>query len=249
MRVLLGRGEMAERYVPRGFIGSEQALVLIARTSHPERWRDDLLLGKEREIYERLGSSLNGEFLGDHIKVSLTKTDRESGAVMERICDFEDAAHWLRESLHAGDLVGKYLDENGDWHDIPSNRWGADDGLEALLKGVVVFDEGRHLVSRLILFSTEELMALVTDSANPHNAASRRTIKDKGGRPLEYDWDAVKEYMLALVKRFGVPGKKNRRLPTKNDLVALILEEWARKDIQLSESTLRRYVTKWLGEL
>ena len=127
---------MAERYVPRGFIGSEQALVLIARTSHPERWRDDLLLGKEREIYERLGSSLNGEFLGDHIKVSLTKTDRESGAVMERICDFEDAAHWLRESLHAGDLVGKYLDENGDWHDIPSNRWGADDGLEALLKGI-----------------------------------------------------------------------------------------------------------------
>jgi hypothetical protein len=240
---------MAERYVPRGYIGSEQALVLIAKTNHPDRWRDDLLLDQEREIYERLGSSLNGELLGDHIKVNIAKTDRESGLVMERVCDFEDAAHWLRENLHSGDLIGKYLDENGDWHDIPSKRWGADDGLEALLKGVVVFDEGRYLVSRLILFSTKDLMASVTTSVSPHKAAAQRTIKDKGGRPAEYDWGAVKNYMVALVKQFGVPEKKNRRLSTKNELVALILEEWARKDIQLAESTLRRYVTKWLSEL
>ena len=238
----------AARYVPRGYIGSEQALVLIAKTNHPDRWRDDLLLGKEREIYEGLGFSLNGELLGDHIKVSIAKTDRESGLVMERVCDFEDAAHWLRENLHSGDLIGKYLDENGDRHDIPSKRWGADDGLEALLKGVVVFDEGRHLVSRLILFSIEDLMALVTTSVSPDNAAAQRTSKDTGGRPAEYDWDAVKEFTLALVKKFGPPGKANKRFPTKTDLVAAVLDEWANRDIHLAEPTVRRYVGKWLGE-
>jgi hypothetical protein len=243
------RGEMAARYVPRGFTGSEQALVLIARTNYPERWQDDLLLGKEREIYERLGSSLSGEFLGDHTKVYLTKTDRESGAVFERVLDYEDAAHWLRESLRAGDLLGKYLDENGDWHDIPSKRWGADDGLEALLKGLVVLDEGRYLVSRLILFSTEELTALVTTSANPNNAAARQTTKDKGGRPREYDWDAVKQFTLALVKKFGPPGKANKRFPTKADLVGAVIDEWAKRDIHLAEPTVRRYVGEWLSEL
>jgi hypothetical protein len=239
---------MAERYVPRGYIGSEQALVLIAKENHPDRWRDDLLLDQEREIYERLGSSLNGELLGDHIKVNIAKTDRESGLVMERVCDFEDAAHWLRENLHSGDLIGKYLDENGDWHDIPSKRWGADDGLEALLKGVVVFDEGRYLVSRLVLFSTEDLMALVTTSVSPHKAAAQRTIKNKGGRPVEYDWDAVKEFALAQVKKFGPPGRKNKRFPAKADLVIAVINEWAKRDIHLAEATVRGYVGKWLRE-
>ena len=236
---------MAERYVPRGYVGSEQALVLIAKENHPDRWRDDLLLDKEREIYERLGFSLNGELLGDHIKVSIAKTDRESGLVMERVCDFEDAAHWLRENLHSGDLIGKYLDENGDWHDIPSKRWGADDGLEALLKGVVVFDEGRYLVSRLVLFSTNDLMAFVTSSVS---SRKQRTIKNKGGRPAEYDWDAVKEFALALVKKFGPPGKANKRFPAKADLVAAIMNEWAKRDIHLAEGTVRRYVGEWLAE-
>jgi hypothetical protein len=211
----------AERYVPRGYIGSEQALVLIAKANHPDRWRDELLLGKEREIYDGLGLSWNGEFLGDHIKVNLTKADRESGLVMECVCDFEDAAHWLRENLHVGDLIGKYLDENGDWHDIPSKRWGADDGLEALLKGVVVFDEGRYFVSRLILFSTEELTALIDAGANPYNSrAARPTVSNARAQQEFLAWRAKRgenipteeEDIAYMRETFGVSRDRTRQL-------------------------------------
>ena len=111
-----------------------------------------------------------------------------------------------------------------------------------------MFDEGRYVVSRLVLFSTEDLMALVTTSVSPDNAAAQRTSKDKGGRPAEYDWSAVKEFTLALVKKFGPPGRANKRFPTKNDLITAVLDEWANRDIHLAEPTVRRYVGKWLGE-
>lgn len=247
-----------ERYIPRGCSCSGQALVLIAKASHKDRWQDNRLMKKEREIYGSLGQTLNAEILGDHLKVMIPESAlRENPNVLERLCDFEDAAHWLRECLHAGDLVAKYIDEDGNWNEISSRRWAADDGLEALLRGMVVLDEGQHFVSRLVLFSLNELEDLVSRSVS--DGASQVTSerasesnsgqKDKGGRPLEYDWDAVKAYMRHLVEKFGLPGRGNRRFPTKAQLVDAILDEWASRDIQLMEPTVRRYVNRWLVEL
>ena len=73
--------------------------------------------------------------------------------------------------------------------------------------------------------------------------------KDKGGRPPDYDWEAIKAYALALVQEHGKPGKGNRRLPSKDQLVDAIINEWALKDIDLAKSTVRRYVKKWLSEI
>jgi hypothetical protein len=74
--------------------------------------------------------------------------------------------------------------------------------------------------------------------------------KDKGGRPIEYDWAAVKGYALGLVQKHGTPSRNNRRLPTRSQLVEAILNEWSSKyDQELSESSVRRYVRKWLSEL
>jgi hypothetical protein len=86
------------RYVPRGHIGSEQALVLVAKATNPDRWRDHMLIPKEKEIYEGLGRTLKAEHLDEHIRVMLSKPEREGSAVVERICDFHDAAHWLRRA-------------------------------------------------------------------------------------------------------------------------------------------------------
>jgi hypothetical protein len=72
--------------------------------------------------------------------------------------------------------------------------------------------------------------------------------RNKGGRPPDYDWEAVKEYALGLVKQHGVPGRSNRRLPSKSQLVEAIVEEWAKKDIQLADATVRRYVGGWLKD-
>ena len=70
--------------------------------------------------------------------------------------------------------------------------------------------------------------------------------RDKGGRPLEYDWDAVKEYALGLVKQYGLPSRTNKLLSSKSDLAEAIMNEWARRDIQLADCSVRRYIAKWL---
>jgi hypothetical protein len=179
------------RYVPRGHIGSEQALVLVAKATNPERWRDDMLIPKEKEIYERLGRTLNAELLGDHINVMLSKAEREGSAIMERILDFEGAARWLRESLHAGDISGRYLDKSGKWHDIPAERWGADDGLDSLLRGVVWLDEGD--ASRLVLLAVKDLEALCRTSGSNKRTGNRlaqRTISDAKAEQVFKAWRA-----------------------------------------------------------
>jgi hypothetical protein len=79
-------------------------------------------------------------------------------------------------------------------------------------------------------------------------AAAQQTTKDKGGRPREYDWDSVEEFALALVKKFGPPGRANKHFPTKADLVAEIMNEWAKRDIHFAEGTVRKYLGKWLVE-
>ena len=211
------------RYVPRGHIGSEQALILVAKATNPERWRDDMLIPKEKEIYEGLGRTLNAELLGDHIKAMLSKAQRGGSAVIERICDFENAARWLRESLHAGDISGRYLDENGKWHDIPAERWGADDGLDSLLRGVVWLDEDD--VSRLVLLAVKDLEALCRTSGSNKKAGNRlaqRTISDAKAEQVFKAWRAQRGKDIPTeaedsrhMKQFGVSRDRVRLLRTK----------------------------------
>jgi hypothetical protein len=213
------------RYVPRGHIGSEQALILVAKATNPERWRDDMLIPKEKEIYERLGRTLNAELLGEHINAMLSEAERDGAAVMERICDFEDAAHRLRESLHAGDILGRYLDENGKWHDIPAERWGADDGLDSLLTGFVWLDEGKYEVSRLVLLAVRDLEALCGTSGTNRKGSNRlaqRTISDAKAEQVFKAWRAQRGQDIpteaedcGYMKRFGVSRARVRLLRTK----------------------------------
>jgi hypothetical protein len=74
--------------------------------------------------------------------------------------------------------------------------------------------------------------------------------KDKGGRPPDYDWEQIKDYALTLVQKHGKPGKRNRRLPSKDQLVEAIIDKWASHyGIGLAKSTVRRYVNRWLSEI
>ncbi|MGV7215023.1 hypothetical protein [Bradyrhizobium sp. UFLA05-112] len=213
------------RYVPRGHIGSEQALVLAAKAKNPERWRDEMLSPKEKEIYEQLGRTLNAELLGDHLRVILSKSEREDSAVVERLCDFEDAARWLRESLHAGDVRGRYLDENGKWHDIPVERWGADDGLDALLRGSLWLDEGKFEVSRLVLLAVDDLEAhcrTSTSNRGMSNRIAQRTISDTRAEQLFKAWRAQRGQNIPTeaedclyMKSFGVSRDRVRLLRAK----------------------------------
>jgi hypothetical protein len=216
MRMLHAEGPMG-RYIPRGYIGSEQALILVAKAKNPERWRDDALIPKEKEIYERLGLTLNAQLLGDHLTAMLSIAERKGSAVMERAFDFEDAAHWLRESLHAGDISGRYLDENGKWHEIPAERWGAEDGLDSLLTGLV----GKYVV----LLAVKDLEALCRTSGSNKKASNRlaqRTISDAQAEQNFKDWRAQRGQDIPTeaedcryMKQFGVSRERVRLLRTK----------------------------------
>ena len=72
---------------------------------------------------------------------------------------------------------------------------------------------------------------------------------DKGGRPPEHNWDAVKAHTLAMIREHGFPGRGNRKFPSKTQLVEEILNKWAFQGLTLAPSSVRRYVNRWLKEL
>jgi hypothetical protein len=135
----------------------------------------------------------------------------------------------------------------GDREHIPALAWldltimGSD--YDCDLYVVECEDDHPRPIWRQVRIKREDVLAFWGPPA-----ADQQTIKDKGGRPREYDWDSVKEFTLALVKKFGPPGRANKRFPTKADLVAEIMNEWAKRDIHLAEGTVRRYVGEWLAE-
>jgi len=75
-------------------------------------------------------------------------------------------------------------------------------------------------------------------------------VVDKGGRPAEYDWAAIKEIAVQQIKKFGKPHKDNKRLPTKAQLIELILGEYAiRFDRQPPISSMKAHLKGWLAEM
>jgi hypothetical protein len=143
------------RYIPRGYIDSEAALLRIAKTRHPDRWRSELMHEKETEIYSGLGTRYNAEVLGGLLREQIPRADREANkAIAERLFDFEDAAYDLRIALHAGDLIAEFVDERGEFGWVKSEGWGGDEGLWILLRGVVWLDDS---FCRLTLFKIDSV--------------------------------------------------------------------------------------------
>ncbi len=234
------------RYIPRGYVDTERALIRIATIRNPERWRSEVMHTTERNIYEGLGRAFNSELLGDHLRVLIPEQEREADQnILERLLDYNDAIYDLREALHAGDFVAEFVDENGRFDFIQSQGWGGDAGLEILCRGIAWLDCGTEAVSRLVLFKAETIESFARISSK----ADAASPPDKGGRPPEYDWPAIRSYVSNLVAKHGSPGKNNRRLPNKQQIVEAVMDEWSRKfDQQLSESSVRRYVGRWLSE-
>jgi hypothetical protein len=90
----------------------------------------------------------------------------------------------------------------------------------------------------------------VVSERAPHDCGSQfvktPNAKGQGGRPPEYDWDEIKKFAKSQVDKHGKPGRRNRKLPRQEDLVNLILKEWAARDLHPSASNVRKYLSKWL---
>ncbi len=88
-----------------------------------------------------------------------------------------------------------------------------------------------------------------TDAVSKEMPSSKRRTNNPRGRPKEYKWDEIKAFALDLMGKCGVPGEDNKKLPRNEDLVQAVKNELAKKDLHPGDSTVRRYLAKWLSEL
>ena len=183
----------------------------------------------------------------------------------------------LRAELHSGSISTMVISlSSGDTFAIRPQHWAREIALTWLEQGECLLTEdfvdpsslsmelagpGRWPSLRrgeraTIFVSEHDFQRLLAQQATKQESVPSDPIadveareKDKGGRPPDYDWEQIKDYALTLVQKHGKPGKGNRRLPSKDQLVDAIIDKWASNGIGLAKSTVRRYVNKWLSEI
>ena len=181
----------------------------------------------------------------------------------------------LMGEFYSGSMLATVIcPRSGKTHTIRPDRWALPEALTWFEQGECWLTEylvdpplgmlyGKERVT--IFVSEHELQRLAAkqevkqeavpphDPLPPPKAASEADAeakeKNKGGRPQEHNWDAVKSYALALIREHGLPGPGNRKFPNKTQLVEGIVSEWAFRGMTLAGPSVRRYVDRWLKEL
>jgi hypothetical protein len=132
-----------ERFYPKGYIGSEQAILQIAKTRDPSRWTHERILPDERLVWDALGTHLNAQFIEGHLRLLMKDVrPKEDTSRIDRLCDFSDALGELRKSLFSGETVAYFCDEQGKLDFIIKEGWGRDEGSDILLCGIVDVEGG-----------------------------------------------------------------------------------------------------------
>ncbi|WBL78821.1 hypothetical protein I3J27_38835 [Bradyrhizobium xenonodulans] len=262
-------------FVPKGFYALERAVLLIARELNESLWDHAKMTLSEINAYERLGETAHYKDLRRTLEgIELSLRDRKTGelpddSIEERFKAYQESQKLLRTALNAGELqsVLQFV-RTGERFDQPAEAWAQENAMSWFDDGLTYVETGgTHLVlippfvpgapldvnfqeiENGVWASIEDSFSDWYYSASGPMADVEVRERDKGGRPLEYDWDAVKEYALGLVKQHGRPGRTNKRLPSKSQLAEAVMNEWARKGVELAEPTVRRYITTWLKDL
>ncbi|WP_426612243.1 hypothetical protein [Bradyrhizobium sp. McL0616] len=265
-------------FVPKGFYALERAVLLIARELDERLWDHAKMTLSEINAYERLGETSHYKDLRRTLEdIELSLRDRKTGelpddSIEKRFNAYQESQQLLRAALNAGELRS-YLQfaETGERSEQPPEAWAQvnatnwfDDGQIYVLTGGthrillppyipgasddVNFANAPNGVWASILIEKDSFSDWYYSAAGPM-ANVEAIERDRGGRPLEYDWDAIKEYALGLVKQRGRPGRANKRLPSKSQIAEAVMNEWAKKGVDLAESTVRRYIKAWLKDL
>jgi hypothetical protein len=128
------------RFIPKGYMGSEAAIVRIAKTRDPSRWATNRISPDEQALWNGLGKTSNAEFVFDDLRVLVGNAGGADW--LERGCDFLGALEELRKALYAGEITAHFVDENGKLNFILKDGWCGGQGADILLRGVVDLEAG-----------------------------------------------------------------------------------------------------------
>jgi hypothetical protein len=264
-------------FLPKGYYALERAVLLLARKLDQELWDHAKMTLAEVNEYERLGETAHYAGLRKrliNIEIENDLRDRRTfelkdDSIKRRFISYHESQKLIRQALHAGELRSwSQSTRTGERSELPAESWAQenaitwfDDGRAYILTGGTRRTQFRLGVPGLpgALEEPDGFMATILIDQESFSSwcyssnDSKRDIEareqDKGGRPPEFDWDAIKAFTLDQVREHGRPGKGNMKFPTKSQLVEMVLNEWAsKKSIDLGVSTVRRYVRGWLLE-
>jgi hypothetical protein len=213
------------RFYPKGYIGLEQGILLVAKIRNPERWLESDFLPGESAIWDGLGWVYNAEYLQNHLAVLVPKENRDADTGMiDRLCDYGDASVEVRKALYAGELTAEYIDENGQLGTIIREGWATEAGSEILSRGIAdLADRWTSLVmvcqAKLELFARELSpagMDVVPQKANPEPAKriAEATIAKKFAEWRASRGRDIPTYPedVAFMKQFGIGRNRVRKL-------------------------------------
>lgn len=217
------------RFYPRGYIGTEQGILRIAKTRDPGHWRSEIVYPDESQVWDGLGRTHNAEFLSNHLSVLDRIEERKNDTSMiDRLCDYGDALVELRKALHAGEVVAEFLDQEGKPGFILKDGWGGEAGDTILLRGIADLADGW---SRLVLLKIDQLDnlakslppawpgPLVEDPKNPKPPSSAERLTASNKREIFRSWrDSVAPRIPTLaedierMKQLGINRDDTREL-------------------------------------
>lgn len=161
------------RFYPRGYIGTEQGILRIAKVRDPGHWLPEKIYPDEGQIWGGLGLTHNAEFLSNHLSVLVPIEQRKNDTSMiDRLYDFEDALVELRKALHSGDVVAEFLDESGKPDFILKDGWGGDAGDEILRRGIAYLADGWSRLVLLRIDTLDELAKSLPPTCSDQNSGS-----------------------------------------------------------------------------
>jgi hypothetical protein len=204
------------RFIPKGYMGSEAAIVHIAKTRDPSHWTADRISPDEQAVWSGLGKTLNAELLDSHLRVLVKKPD---DTMMDRLCDFSDALAELIKALFAGEITAWFVDENGKLNFILKNGWGGDHGADILLRGVVDLVDGRR---KPVLLKADEInsLAMSLPPADPEQEEAGATKARALKRPTTEKRKMFKQWWESL----------NGRIPTRAEAIAAMKDRGINRD-------------------
>jgi hypothetical protein len=244
------------RFYPTGYVGTEQAAVLLARLLQPANWKPETFIPGEQQLWEELGRSLNATFIENplvELREAAKKANIDFSPMRTRWADFDCAMQELQKSLFAGAIKAECCDADGKQLVISKEFWGGDHSVDSLLNGLLQTTYPRVV----ILIEVGAVQSLATSIAAP--ASSQKSdgrdafISDaparKRGRPKEHYWPAVQRKVFELMDYHQDFDASDAEWQTQAHLVRAIKKYIEEKfDAYPAKSTIEANISPMVAE-